>query len=376
MPVLKANMKIGIDASRYGHEQSTGVEWYSFKIINEIIEQNRNSDDEFFLYSREQINFRKELPRNFKNVVVHGKRLWTLRSLSEEMRKNPPDVLFVPSHTLPISLPSRTVITIHDVAFRHIKKAYSTFNYHHLNWSTKFAAKKASKIIVPSLATKQDLMKIYNCREEKIAVIHHGFSAPAEVDENIFESSEVLKYFGINPQMKYILFVGRLESKKNLVRLIEAFSGFRKKHEAYKLILAGKRGEGFKEILKKINQLDLMSDVIMPGYITEEEKAALYKNCRVFAFPSLYEGFGFPLLEAFYYKKPVLASKISASVEVCQDAAYFVDPYIVKEMAVGLERLVEDEKLAEDLVEKAGARLKKFDWGKAAEDTMRVIKNF
>ncbi len=367
-------MKIGIDASRYGHEKSTGVEWYSFNIINEVLDAAQKSSDEFCLYSREKL----ELPvkgENIKNIILKAKRLWTLHKLSREMKKNPPDVLFVPSHTLPLSLPKRTVIMIHDVAFRFIREAYSFAQYHHLNWSTKFAVKNSSRIIVPSQATKEDLIKIYKCPEAKIFVIYHGFNRPAEVDDDIFQRSEILRYFKIGPELKYLLFVGRLETKKNLVRLVEAFHGFQKEHPEFKLVMAGKRGIGFNEILKKINELEIMDKVIMPGYITEEEKAALYKHCKVFAFPSLYEGFGLPLLEAFYYRKPILASNIGALKEVCGEAALYVDPYHVEEMKEGLSKLVEDGSLSESLVKIGVERLKAFDWKKCAEDTLKVIKN-
>lgn len=367
-------MIIGIDASRYGHEKSTGVEWYSFNIVNEILELEDGGEDEIRLYSREKLEIVGK-SQKIKNVVLEANRFWTLKKLSKEMRKNPPDVLFVPSHTLPLSLPKRTVITIHDVAFRFIKEAYSFAQYHHLNWSTKFAVKRSSKIIVPSQATKNDLIQIYKCPAEKITVIHHGFSRPAEVDDVIFQESEIFKHFEINPQMKYLLFVGRLESKKNLVGVVEAFAEFQKEHADFKLILAGKRGVGFAEILKKINELELMHKVIMPGYITEEEKAALYKHCQVFVFPSLYEGFGFPLLEAFYYKKPILTSKIAATREVCGESAWYVDPYKVEEIAVGMKALVEDENLVKSFTESGFERLKMFDWRAAARDTLKVIKH-
>ena len=371
-------MKIGIDASRYNHEQATGVEWYSWHIINGIIKEAlKTKDDGIILYAKEPIEYLNESTGNeniFKKIIK-AKRLWTAFHLSKEMIKNPPDVLFVPSHTLPLHMPKKTVITIHDVAFRREKKVYSFFQYHHLNWSAKFAVKRASKIISPSEATKNDLIEFFRCPAEKITVIPHGFSAPKEVDDSNKEKSEIFKYFKITKELPYILFVGRLENKKNLGRLVSAFGQFSYNHPDFKLILAGKRGVGFEDILKKINKLELTNKVIMPGYITEDEKFLLYKYCRIFAFPSLYEGFGLPVLEAFHHKKSVLCSKIPALMEVCGDAAKYVDPLSVDEISKGLDLLADDDSFSNNLILKGTERLKKFSWEESSKKTLEVIKN-
>ncbi|MEK7085582.1 MAG: glycosyltransferase family 1 protein, partial [Patescibacteria group bacterium] len=345
------------------------VEWYSRHLINCLLKEisASGSEDEVILYSREKLDLSG-------NKVLSGQRFWTLGSLSKEMSKNPPDVLFVPSHVLPLNLPKRSVITIHDVAFKHLKNSYSFSQYHYLNWSTKFAVKKATKIIVPSEATKEDLIKFFQCPVEKIVVIPHGFEAPAEVDdETVLKDSVVFKYFGITKVVPYILFVGRLESKKNLVRLVEAFKKFAESQPDYRLILAGKRGVGFEQILKTVNKLELMHKVIMPGYITEEEKAALYKHAKIFAFPSLYEGFGLPVLESFYYQKPVLCSNVSALTEVGGDAVHYVDPHNIEEMAEGLKKITTDQAYAQTLIAKGLKRLKMFSWENSAKKTLWTI---
>ncbi|MFA5820717.1 MAG: glycosyltransferase family 1 protein [Candidatus Gracilibacteria bacterium] len=370
-------MKIGIDASRYGHSEATGVENYSFQIINYLIgEVAGNSKDKVVLYSREAIFPKMRVAKNITNMVLPTKRFWTLWALSREMRRDKPDVLFVPSHVFPLSLAKKNYLMIHDVAFRHLRSAYSFFQYHYLNWSTRVAAKKATKIIVPSEATAKDLVHFYKCPKKKIVVIPHGFAKPrldkAHLD-NLFEFSEIFKYFGIDEKLKYVFFVGRLESKKNLVRLVEAFAEFAEDHEDFKLVMAGKPGVGFDKILKKIQQLKIANKVVLPGYVTEGEKAALMKNCQIFAFPSLYEGFGLPLLEAFYYEKPVLCSSSSSLPEVGGKAVHYVDPLNVSEMAEGLKKLAEDEKYAAKLVAKGRERLPNFTWEASAKRTLKVL---
>jgi glycosyltransferase involved in cell wall biosynthesis len=155
---------------------------------------------------------------------------------------------------------------------------------------------------------------------------------------------------------------------------VEAFSKFSENNPDYQLILAGKRGLGFDKITKAVNKLKLAHKVIMPGYITEEEKAVLYKNCQFFVFPSLYEGFGLPLLEAFYYGKAVLCSNNSSLPEVGGNAAHYVNPESVEEIANGLEKLTNDKGYCEDLVLKGHERLKIFNWKEAVKKTLWTIK--
>lgn len=361
-------MKIAIDASRYGHSEATGVEWYSHYIINGLIPMIK---DELVLYSPEK----KDI-EGVEQRIIPGKKLWTLRHFSRAIAKDKPDILFVPSHTLPIKLAKRNIITIHDAAFRHLRKVYSLRQYHHLNWSTSRAVKRADKVIVPSQATAADLKHFFKCPEDKIAVINHGFSPgnikKSEADKAM-KNSDPFKYFGISPKMKYILFVGRLESKKNLVHLIEAFAKLRENHPDFFLVLAGKRGVGFKEILASVDKHELMKHVIMPGYVTETEKVALYRHCQAFAFVSLYEGFGLPILEGFHHQKPVLASKASCLPEIAKDAAHYCDPYDVDDIAAGLEKIVNDEQYAEELVTRGIERLKDFSWKRAAQKTLEAI---
>lgn len=368
-------MKIGIDASRYSTETATGVEWYSYHIINGLVSESlKHEETEVLLYSPRDINIPKEFehPKRVTKRILPFKRFWTLIKLSLEMRKNPPDVLFVPSHVLPLLRPDYSVITIHDTAFKYLKKSYSLHQYLYLNWSTKYAVKHAGKIIVPSEATKGDLVKLYNCPPDKIEVIYHGYKVPKKVD--VKEVPENLKLFGFGENKSpYVFFVGRLESKKNLSNLIEAFKIFSENKPNFKLVLAGKRGVGFDEIFKTVKKSGLAEKIIMPGYIEEIEKAYLYENCALFAFPSLYEGFGLPLLEAFSYGKPVLTSHVSCLPEIAKEAACYVDPFDPQDIARGLEKIIDDESYAKKLAEAGKERLKHFSWDDSVKKTFKVL---
>lgn len=375
---IQISMVVGIDASRYGHPEATGVEWYSFHLLNELMPLlGREHNTEVRLYSPQDFKPRSDLPFNVRKRIIPFPRFWTVLRLSAEMILKPVDVLFVPSHTLPMFPPKKSIITIHDVAFKHLKDSYSWFQMWLLNRSTKKAVKKAWKLIVPSAATKQDLINFYSCDPDKIVVIPHG--SPELPPFQRWPEAEVEKYlehFFLKDRDLFVLYVGRLETKKNLRRLIEGFSRFSVEFPGWKLILAGKRGVGFDEIWKYVVEHKLEKNVFAPGYITEREKSFLFENCRIFAFPSLYEGFGLPVLEAFAHRKPVLTSKTSSLPEVAGNAAFLVNPEKVEEISVGLKRLASDGVLVTQLIGREEAQLKQFSWEKAAQKTYETLFGF
>lgn len=368
-------MQIAIDASRYAHNKKTGVEHYGKMIIDGILEEAADDKScEILLYSKEPLDIKQT--KHLKNKVLKSKRLWTVFRLSLSMLFKKPEILFVPSHVLPFFAPKKSVITIHDVAFKQLRLAYSFFQYHYLNFTTRYAVKKAAKIIVPSESTKLDLIKYFNCPEEKIVIIHHGFSTPkVRRLKDPFVDMQIFKYFGINKETPYFLFIGRLETKKNLERLIKAFAKVIDVHSEYKLVLAGEKGVGFDKIYNTVKELNLEGKVIMPGYVTVDEKHALLEYCQAFAFISLYEGFGFPGLEAFYFKKPVLASSTTALMEIYGDGAYFVDPLDVQSIEMGLLKLISDKAFVENLVEVGKEKLKDYSWKSCSKETFALLKN-
>lgn len=364
-------MKLGIDVSRYKSEQATGVEWYSKQIINSLLPLAKAEKDieEVLFYSPHDFSLPVQ-SKKFTKRIIPFPRLWTATRLSYEILTRTPDILFVPSHSIPLIYPKRSVVTIHDVAFKRFRSAYSTIHYAHLNWSTKFAVKNAHRIIVPSEATKRDLMYYFKCEEEKIRVIHHGqpdFLYPENLDFSLVEK------FGLKESDEFAMFVGRLETKKNLIYLIDSFAEFSKEFPEWKLVLAGKDGVGAKEIREKIEEMELSSKIIVTGYISEKEKSTLYNHCKFVVFPSLYEGFGFPILEAFQHSRPILTSKGSACQEIAQDCAVIVDSHDKKDICEGMKKLALNSDVADELVKKGNERLLEFSWEKAAEETLAVL---
>lgn len=368
-------MVLGIDASRYGHEESTGVEWYCYHLFNELIPLlGREHNTKIKLYSPTDFKSAAELPLNVKKRIIPLPRFWTILRLTLEMILHPVDELFVPSHTIPLIYPKKSVITIHDVAFKKFRNLYSLKHYLILEHSTRQAVKKGWRIIVPSEATKKDLIEYFNCREDKIFVIPHGApDIPRLREWSGTTRKEILGKFGLKESDLMILFVGRLEAKKNLCRLIEGFERFLREFPDWKLVLAGKPGLGYEQIVETIKSHGLEKNIVQTGYISEREKMFLMDRCRLFAFPSLYEGFGLPVLEAFAHRKPILTSNSSSLPEVAGNAAYLINPEKVEEIGVGLKRLASDGMLVNMLVQRGEQRLANYSWEKTAKATFEVL---
>jgi glycosyltransferase involved in cell wall biosynthesis len=356
---------IYIDASRYNlTDKRTGVENYSYFLINKLIELAPN---EITLIAP------KKIPLDVKQITIPFPRLWTQVRLSWEIMRNKKiDNLFVPSHVLPLIHPKNSTITIHDVAWKHLPESYRLLSRWYLNWGTKFAVKHAKKIIVPSEITKKDLVHFYKADPQKIHVIPLGFQ-PAMLNVSEDEIKTIITNYKLKIK-NYFLYLGRIEHKKNTDTLINAFELFAKNNPDVKLVLAGFTGKGGEEILNAISA-DIKNRIVITGYVSEKEKDVLMKNALCFIFPSRYEGFGIPLLEGMYYNLPIIASKIPASYEIAKNNALFFSPSDTNELARMMNKIANDKTLRGVITEHHADTLKKYSWNKCAEQVLKLLNN-
>jgi glycosyltransferase involved in cell wall biosynthesis len=261
------------------------------------------------------------------------------------------------------------VVTIHDLSFIRFPTLFRAANRLYLNVLTRLSARRAQRLIAVSIQTAQETMRLLGVPPERIDVVYHGVDPvfhPLPADEIVaFRQRRGL------PE-QYVLFVGTLEPRKNLVRLVEAFARTRESH--VKLVLAGGKGWLYDELFDTVETLGLQEDVIFPGYVTSEELPLWYNAATVFCYPSVYEGFGFPVLEAQACGTPVLTSNISSLPEAAGDGALLVDPYDVDALAAGLHRLLHDESLRHQLQESGLAHAGRFSWMDTARETARVYR--
>ena len=323
------------------------------------------------------------------------------------------DIFFSP-HFLPVSLPEdcKRVITFHDLSFCHHHQFFSPSRklWHFLTFP-KSQARKADKIITDSQSTKEDLVKIYKLNSDKIEAIYLGIGQdfkPLEINDPRFK--KVTEKYGLPVSLaslrsgpaggpgNFILYFGTIEPRKNLISVIKAFElakerflnpdletnwrGFEgivigKKKGAFsdlKLVIAGARGWLYKDIFRAVKNSKYRKDIIFTGLIEDQDKPYLYNLAKAFVYPSFFEGFGFPPLEAMACGVPTIVSNASSLSEVVGDGAIMIDPYNADELAYTIKKVLDDKDLRDGLVKKGLKQAKKFDWDKTAKEVLEVFK--
>jgi glycosyltransferase involved in cell wall biosynthesis len=363
-------MRIAIDASPAAKMPRTGTEFYTLHLILALAQID--ADNEYvLLFNGDAPEEFVALPGDFRSQEVPQRWLWAQTRLARELRRLRPDVFFAPANVLPFLHPPTCVTTIHDVAFRLFPECYSAFVRWYLDLTTRFALRRAGKVIAVSHATKDDLVQIYGADPSRIEVIHSGVPAFSEALPTSEEIASTLSRLGITPP--YLLFLGRLETKKNVARIVLAFLRLKDQGIPHQLVLGGSPGVGFAETKALIDASAFAKDIILTGYVADE-KDCLYAGADAFVFPSLYEGFGFPILEAARHGTPVVTSRGSSLSEVAGDAAVLVDPLDVDQIADGISRVLGDRKFRERLVNQGYERLRDFDWRTTAAEVLGVLK--
>jgi glycosyltransferase involved in cell wall biosynthesis len=369
-------MRIAINAADLDHSNIDGTRIYIWNLLKNF--GRLDKDDRFLIYHKGEFNTDLGLP-HFPNYEIIQKSFpfwWTQTRFSWEIFRAKPDVLFMPMHSLPFlrSQKTKTVVTIHDLAFKFFPNHFPRKDLRRLNWFTDYAVKNSDKIIAISNSTKNDLLHVYpSLKPEKIKVIYHGFDPSIFNKDRTDEQIQKTKIKYKIPYSKYIIFVGTIQPRKNIEVLLEAFKKL-KFNDIYKdfgLVIAGCPGWMTETTIEKIKKTP---GAVMTGKFKTKDLPSLLGGAEAFVLPSLYEGFGLPALEAMACGTPVIASKNSSLTEIVSDAGILIDPTSADELAQKLMQIIDDSDLKKELKEKGLARTRDFSWEKCAEETLEWLK--
>lgn len=380
-------MKIGIDIRSLMDKQYSGVSSYTLNLVQNIIVLDKNNEYKFFYNSFSDINDR--IPKFNESNVEIIKKNYPNKVLNYLFFKifNYPKIdrlleidLFLMPHINFISLTPKckSILTVHDLSFLRYPEFFSLRkNIWHEKIKVKKLVKKFNTIITVSKNTKNDLMELCDVPEKKIKVIYSGledFYHNLDYQNNKRIKQVKIKY---NLPEKFILFLGNIEPRKNIQGLIQAYNILRKKNsnlKDYKLVLAGGPGWRQKEIIEEREKSEFKNDIIFLGYVDKEDKPYLYNLSSIFVFPSFYEGFGFPPLEAQASGTPVISSFSSSLPEILGNSALLIDPYNIYDLADSMEKVLSNQNLRKSLISAGKENIKRFNWKNTAEEYMRLLR--
>jgi glycosyltransferase involved in cell wall biosynthesis len=274
---------------------------------------------------------------------------------------------------IPEKIKGKTIATIHDMSYMLYPETLSKANYAILRKNLVRSGNDADIIVTVSDNGKKEIAEHLNISPDKIYVVYNA------VDHTLFfprkhEEAKKLLHVKYNISGDYLLYLGTLEPRKNIISLIKAYRIFSNRNKDVKLVIAGQKGWKYDEIYNAVNELSLMDRVIFTGYLKDEDIPALYSAAEAFIFPSLYEGFGIPPLEAMACGIPVITSNTSSLPEVMGDAGILTDPRSIEGLAYEMDRLVNDDCLKKDLSKKGIIRAGKFSWQDSAERVLNIYR--
>jgi glycosyltransferase involved in cell wall biosynthesis len=370
-------MKIGIDA-RSILGTPTGVGRY----LSNLLDQFRSLDtrNTYILYIDrpcatpliDQENFQQ---KTLTLPVAQNYFTWNHFRLPPEIWRHPVDLFHFPFYTMPVIRTYRSIVSIHDITYEVHPEWYSWKGRLAMRAFSKFAARQADIILTCSLNTKHDLMEHYGISEKKIIVTYYGVEARFRPLDDQVTLANLRKRYSITAR-QVVLYVGSIHTRRNVEQLIRAFQSVSHNTSNVQLLIVGKREYPYLDIETLIDELDLGDLVLLPGYVRDDDLPGLYNLADVCIYPSSYEGFGFPVLEAMACGTPVITSNTSSLPEVSGDAALLIDPLNIAEMADALSQLLHNSDLRRQCIERGLERARFFSWEHTARQTLEVYRQF
>jgi len=372
-------MRIGIDIRSLMDKNRSGVGEYVFNVLNNLFEIDQHN--QYFLFYNSFKKVDHILPNwNYNNVKFVGHHQPNkLFNFQQNFFKKPyldklvggVDIFWLPNfHFANLSSQVKKIITVHDLSFEIYPEFFSfKRRYWHRILKTQKLVKNMDQIIAVSQNTKQDLIDLYNINKEKINVIYPSVSQDFKKIEDQTVLQQVKNKYNLPDN--FILYLGNLEPRKNLIGLIQAFEKIK---SDVNLVLAGQPGWLYRQIFNLAQKSYKKNKIHFLGYVDYRDRPALYNLAQIFIYPSFYEGFGLPPLEAMACGCPVVSSFSSSLGEVVDSAGLLVDPYDIMEISQAIDQILQNSDLKQDLIEKGLDQVKKFDWQKTAQDILKIFE--
>jgi glycosyltransferase involved in cell wall biosynthesis len=369
-------MRILVDATQIP-VQKVGVGVYAYNTFENIIKIDtknqyifivQDDDNDFDYFAGENVKIKKIKASIYRNFFFRF--ILEQCYLPFYCRKYKIDILHSLHYSFPLCLSKKhkKIVTIHDLTFFIYPKVHTFIKRYYFRMFITLAVKKADRLICVSQSTADDLKRFFPKSTVPIDV------APLAVTDNmIFSDKEIkstLEKFNLL-NTNFVLFIGTLEPRKNITSIIRAYSEIKKSDSQYKLVLVGKKGWFYNSIFLLIKELGIENDVVFTDFVSIKEKYILLSSSTLFVYPSLYEGFGLPVLEAMSYQKPIITSNISSMPEVAGDSAILIDPNNIDELISAMKALLFNDDLAKQYAERAAVRAKLFTWKQTAELTLK-----
>ena len=340
-------------------KKNTYILFFDYKVDNTKEFNKKNVEIERFPFSQ----YKKFLPFAYSHLLT-----------AAELKSKKLDVYHAPANVIPMNYNKPSVLTVHDMAIYKHPSWFPPGQNFSIRTLVPKSIKKAEKIIAVSKSTKKNIHQLMKVPQNKIKVIYEGGIREKQPTDK--EIAKIKRKYKL--QDNFILYVGTLEARKNIVRLIKAWEKVYetkpKKLENWQLVIAGQKGYKYSEVFKAIKYSKIGYKIRYLGYIPYKDKVVLMKAADVFTFPSLWEGFGLPILEAMCMGTPVLTSKVSSMPEVAGDAGILVNPIKIEEIKKGLLKMVLNKKALNSYTKKGRVQAKKFSWNKCAKQTLAVYK--
>ncbi len=364
-------MRIGIDAYEANQEIKVGIGRYAFELLWQLYYCAKNDDIILFVPNQKLPDLPPQRP-GWEYRIVPSRSLWTFFALPHAIKKETLDVFFSPTHYIPLVSSVPRTFSIMDLSYVRFSSLFQFKDRLKLRFGTQYSVRTARKIFTISHFSKQEICDFYGIAQDRVVVTYPGFNSSLFRPYHARDIQPVLKKYTL--EKDYIISIGTIQPRKNIVRLLKAFESLKNRKE--KLLILGKKGWLYKEILSKIRNLERTGKVQYLDFVPDQDLPLLLAGARCFVSPSLYEGFGLPAVEAMACGVPVVVSNISSLPEIVGNAGILVDPYSIGSIASGISQAFSlTSSQRKTIIQKGFVQSQQFNWRTCAQLTLQGLQS-